>query len=417
MVSAQELLNGVRSRWKACKNEYKANPSLFSDHVSELDQDDVDDLIETIGTIERTLGKPRRRSAAVRAASQACLDALVEAQAHLQSTTSGNWHLVKQAIAALARASSAMHEASKLVDDSKEPTVGTLVAMQAEALAQLESVRTRLEGAYQLVAESKQQAVSAEAASQSAQTAEKAAQSTLRTIEGHLEASRKAADEGSASLISLQGAGEKVNKFAETVSDTEEKIAAVRVVLDQLVDQARVSAAKIEALIPGATAVSLASSFRTRRVRAEKAALAAAALFLVSLALFGWIVWPYLEDLDVSQLGAVAARLLRLSPIIGIAVWVGWVAIRQYGHNARIAEDYAHKEAVAVAFEGFRGEMSKLDKDPGDSPSKLLSAIVLSIISRDPMRAYDRKADEHPMMDVASDVREKISGWLGVGKK
>ncbi len=65
-----------------------------------------------------------------------------------------------------------------------------------------------------------------------------------------------------------------------------------------------------------------------------------------------------------------ALRLQIVLPIIWLAIYAG----RNYMMSVRMEEDYAYKEAISTAFEGYKREMEKIAA--GDSEIRLRSRSV-----------------------------------------
>jgi len=72
-------------------------------------------------------------------------------------------------------------------------------------------------------------------------------------------------------------------------------------------------------------------------------------------------------------------------PFVGAIVWIGWVAIKSFGHQSRIAEDYAFKYAIALSYMSFRDHTEKMG-DP--ALSKLLLESSLENFSANPLRIF-----------------------------
>lgn len=97
---------------------------------------------------------------------------------------------------------------------------------------------------------------------------------------------------------------------------------------------------------------------------------------------------------------AVATRFLIGAPLI----WLTWFGARQYGHNLRIREDYAFKEATAMAFVGYRNEMSQ-DADM----LKLLQESAIKNFASNPVDAISKKDESiSPIHDLLEKSLSKI---------
>jgi hypothetical protein len=126
--------------------------------------------------------------------------------------------------------------------------------------------------------------------------------------------------------------------------------------INELKDQA-------EIVLDGTSKAGLAASFGKRRATLEKAQdIWSKAFFmgitslivLVIATTTGFIpLTPILNTQGQIDSWSVAARVL----ITGPAIWFTWFAGRQYGHTMRLIEDYAFKEASALAFVGYKREM------------------------------------------------------------
>lgn len=140
---------------------------------------------------------------------------------------------------------------------------------------------------------------------------------------------------------------------------------------------------KINNLLADANKVGLARSFQARRVRLRFGLFIWAASFFIGIGILGWISYanpPVLTENGKLDPIALIFRFMLSAPFI----WLTWFAARQYGYTVRIQEDYAFKEASALAFVGYRNEVSNdpemlklLQKNAiknfGDNPAKILS--------------------------------------------
>ena len=84
-------------------------------------------------------------------------------------------------------------------------------------------------------------------------------------------------------------------------------------------------------------------------------------------------------------------RLLLASPII----WFTWFAVRQYGNNVALIEDYAFKEASALAFVGYRKDM----EDDVDMV-KLLRESAIRNFSYAPSRLISSSEASSPLQEL-----------------
>jgi len=98
------------------------------------------------------------------------------------------------------------------------------------------------------------------------------------------------------------------------------------------------------------------------------------------------------------------SRLPLIAPLIWLAIYAG----RHYGLALRLQEEYAYKEAVSAAFEGYKREMSTVGmRSDGGSPLVTLCENVLNTLGQRPGRIYESKPEDiTPMTTVATAVKD-----------
>ncbi len=101
-------------------------------------------------------------------------------------------------------------------------------------------------------------------------------------------------------------------------------------------------------------------------------------------------------------------RLPILIPVVWVAIYAG----RNYMLSVRLEEDYAYKEAISIAFQGFAREMQNITQlDEKVSPVKTLCDNVLRAIAERPGRIYDGKVSSYSVgeevFDSANEFRKK----------
>lgn len=125
---------------------------------------------------------------------------------------------------------------------------------------------------------------------------------------------------------------------------------------------------KAELVLEGTSKAGLAASFGARRTQLEKAQVNWSLAFGAGIILIitGVVVSivnvtnfpPLIKSDGFIDPWGVLARLMLTGPTI----WFTWFAAKQYGHTLRLIEDYAFKEAAALAFIGYRREMGDDDE-------------------------------------------------------
>jgi hypothetical protein len=83
---------------------------------------------------------------------------------------------------------------------------------------------------------------------------------------------------------------------------------------------------------------------------------------------------------------------------VGAPVWFAWLATKQIGQRFRLAEDYAFKASISRAYEGFRREAARFDKD---MEAKLLTS-ALTRLDEQPLRLVEADSHGSPWQELAS---------------
>lgn len=159
---------------------------------------------------------------------------------------------------------------------------------------------------------------------------------------------------------------------------------------------------KAEQTLASTSQVALADSFKNRKVNLETSQLFWIKAFSIGLlCLFAFTVISIAYS-DFYHLPAIVRdggfdawgallRLLLASPII----WFTWFAVRQYGNNVALIEDYAFKEASALAFVGYKKDM----EDDIDMV-KLLRESAIRNFAYPPSRLISSSEASSPMQEL-----------------
>ncbi len=169
---------------------------------------------------------------------------------------------------------------------------------------------------------------------------------------------------------------------------------------DALFEEFNIRRIEIASLLENANKVGLARSFQEKRKSLTYTWIFWSLLFILAIA--GLVFLSLSEILPLLRAGsptpiAVAGRFMIASPF----VWLAWFAARQYGHTLRISEDYAFKEAAAMAFAGYRNEV-----ESDGEMLKLLRASAIRTFGSNPTDLLLK----HP--DAASPLHEALETAL-----
>jgi hypothetical protein len=180
---------------------------------------------------------------------------------------------------------------------------------------------------------------------------------------------------------------------------------------------------RVEGLLPGATSAGLASSFNKQRSRFASPQKQWLWTFIVCIGIlvvlalpsfFAAIGWSR-HSTDESWSAAWRNMVLRL-PVVFPVVWLAIYAGRNYMMSLRMEEDYAYKEAISTAFEGYKREMEKIGADEGEKPTPItiLCTNILRAISERPGRIYEGKQQD---INLVTEVQGLIEKSAELSKK
>ncbi len=233
----------------------------------------------------------------------------------------------------------------------------------------------------------------------------------LVTMVERIEDAYHAADQLPTDLESLSEARadiEKLVKAAEKNSGHIESIREQADKLDQKLQQSNEVAESVlercETAYSASTSVGLAAAFSERSKALSESMWWWVGGLVVALSLgsiFGSKQLSTLTELfktpDVSM-AVVALNLLLSLLSVGAPIWFSWLATKQVGQRFKLAEDYAFKASISRAYEGFRREAARFDKD---MEAKLLTS-ALTRLDELPLRLVENTNHGSPWHELAS---------------
>lgn len=247
---------------------------------------------------------------------------------------------------------------------------------------------------------------------------------SLTSMVERIEQAYNAADQLPADLELLSEAQQKINDLFQDATKDQGRIQVLRDQADQFDSQLNKSANDAEAVLQrcetaysAATSVGLAAAFSERSTALSKSMwfwVAGLAGALVAGSYFGSNQLHTLSELfKVPNLStSVVALNLFLSLLsVGAPVWFSWLATKQIGQRFRLAEDYAFKASISRAYEGFRREAARFDKD---MEAKLLTS-ALTRLDELPLRLVETDTHGSPWHEFASSdiVKQAIKAVPG----
>lgn len=234
---------------------------------------------------------------------------------------------------------------------------------------------------------------------------------SLEEILVRIEAASEAADRLPMDLESLSEARVKVSDLLRDAERDQNDLIQIRVAANTLDSTLKASAdeagkvlEKCESAYSASTSVGLAAAFSER----SKALASSMWFWVVGLvvalgagSIFGSAQLHTLSELlKLPDLSPAVVILNFLLSILSVAapVWFSWLATKQIGQRFRLAEDYAFKAAISRAYEGFRREAARFDKD---MEAKLLTS-ALARLDELPLRYVETDTHGSPWHELAS---------------
>ncbi|MGE8183844.1 hypothetical protein [Pseudomonas mandelii] len=205
------------------------------------------------------------------------------------------------------------------------------------------------------------------------------------------------------------------------ISEARTTAEAARDELANLTESARDVLARCETAYASATSTGLAAAFSERSAALNKSVALWVAGLLAALtagSIFSFNRMDRIVELlslpgDHSLILSVNLALAVLS--VSGAVWFAWLSTKQIGQRFRLSEDYAFKASISRAYEGYRREAARIDKDL----EKQLLSSALARLDEQPLRLVESSSFGSPWHELlASDlVKNAVKSVPGFAEK
>lgn len=236
----------------------------------------------------------------------------------------------------------------------------------------------------------------------------------IATMVDKIERAYNAADQLPTDLESLAEAKQKIDEIIQEAAKDQSRLIGIRETAEQIDEQLVQSADEAKAVLrncetaySAATSVGLAAAFTERSKALSTSMWIWVAGLIAALAAGSLVGAERLQVLvqlfkDPNTPSAIIIPNVILSVLsVGAPIWFAWLATKQTGQRFRLSEDYAFKAAIARAYEGFRREAARIDKD---MESRLLAS-ALSRLDELPLRLVENENHGSPWHELAnSDV-------------
>ena len=235
--------------------------------------------------------------------------------------------------------------------------------------------------------------------------------SPLKEMVFSIEQAHETAEQLPTDLESLREARETIGKLVtESTADKAATLAAkteiekLQAELKYVSKEANDVLEECKSTYAAATSVGLAAAFSERSDSLSKSMWVWVGGLVLSLGAGGYFGSVQLQKLlelmaqkDISSL-SMSINFIMAILSIGAPIWFSWLATKQIGQRFKLSEDYAFKASVSRAYEGFRKETTRFDKE---MEAKLLSS-ALTRLDELPLRLVEAENHGSPWHELAS---------------
>lgn len=180
---------------------------------------------------------------------------------------------------------------------------------------------------------------------------------------------------------------------------------------------------EIESLLPGATSAGLATAYNKLKVSYDDPIKNTTRMFygsLIGLLIVGVVLitdkvgWFYIDFIEIDEASKLLNNILVKLPITIPLIWLAVFASKRRSQNMRLQQEYAHKEALAKSYQGFKKQIEGLGDDKDDILLKQLLQAAIEGVSFNASGTLDGKhGDKVPIIDDAEGLVKVIKASLG----
>jgi hypothetical protein len=378
----------------------KANSEAgFAFNAKQMAEDHARTISEVKGRVESDVGWFTTTRQGIEQAQAAIVTARAEAEASQRATAEASTEVEKgrTSIRAVVADMAELAAAAQTTADQVREMHKSVSQQSASAAEQKTAAETAAKRVAELLDQVTGQAVKAQ---------EQAAQIGIAAVEVDLDC-----ETSKALVAAMTKAEQRATQVLAIVQQHETDLAGLK-------EQCELLHKRIESLLPNATSAGLATAFRDQKARFVKPQWWWLGTFIVSILLLlisSLTGLPAVND----TWDAMALHLLNRLPLIAPLVWLAVYAGRHYGLALRLQEEYAYKEAVSFAFEGYKREMAGVGSsgEDGHNPLVTLCENVLRTLGQRPGRIYEgRHEDITPFTPAANAIRDGVAAAAGALK-
>lgn len=214
-----------------------------------------------------------------------------------------------------------------------------------------------------------------------------------------------------ADLEDLKRARKKVDSIGEEALKTTTKITNAKEDIDTLLSSVKSNKSETDKLVENCeeayritTSKGLAGAFDQRASQLARSMWVWVGGLLGSLYAAWFIGADRISTLTEAladpepKWGLVLIHFLLAIVSLGAPLWFAWISTKQIGQRFKLAEDYGYKASVAKAYEGYRKEAARIDKE---LEARLFES-ALSRVEEAPLRLVEDSSHGSPWHELAS---------------
>lgn len=251
---------------------------------------------------------------------------------------------------------------------------------------------------------------------------------SLTSMVERIEQAYNAADQLPADMESLSEARQDLEQLLRDATKDQGRLVGIRESADEIDKQLKKSADDAKAVLErcetaysAATSVGLAAAFNERSDALSKSMWIWVGGLVAALAAGSYFGSNRLHNLSElfkvpnATPSVIVLNLLLSLLSVAAPVWFAWLATKQIGQRFRLAEDYAFKASISRAYEGFRREAARFDKD---MEARLLAS-ALTRLDELPLRLVEPESHGSPWHELASSnaVKEAMRAVPGFAEQ
>lgn len=197
----------------------------------------------------------------------------------------------------------------------------------------------------------------------------------------------------------------KTAEIARTADEKDKRVNEYETQLSELISKYSELNQKLEDLLPAATGIGLAKSFNARKKSLGPQMLGYFVLLIFSIVGFIWFgAWALFVE-DIKNIDDFIRFAFERSPLIAGLIFLEEFSRRQFKAVARLEEDYAYKETISIAFDGYVKAMGHLDKAASGTLAHDLGKNILDILNQRPGRLMETERDNPiPLEKILEDM-------------